>query len=125
MISGLMGIDILQGQIVPIFFNHRNKREYQLTLQTLCAPEGHHIKLFPIVPDYPRKNLTKLDRKRYISQAASGSTWSMPVIEEEAMNIFTRPIVGKLQKEMRNSTTYIVEEERVGTYSFVEESKTI
>ena len=49
----------------------------------------------------------------------------MSVIEEEAMNIFTRPIVGKLQKEMRNSTTYIVEEERVGTYFFVEESKTI
>lgn len=54
-ISGLMGTDILQGQIVPIFFNHRKKREYQLILQTLCALEGHHIKLFPVVPDYPRK----------------------------------------------------------------------
>jgi hypothetical protein len=35
----------------------------------------------------------------------------MSVIEEEAMNIFTRTMVSKLQKEMRNSTTYIVEEE--------------
>jgi hypothetical protein len=50
-----MGVSILQGQIVPIFFNHQKKREYQITLQALCAPEGHHIELFLAVPDYTRK----------------------------------------------------------------------
>ena len=47
----------------------------------------------------------------------------MSVIEEEAMNIFTRPIVGKLQKEMRNGTTYIVEQERVGTHFLLKRVK--
>lgn len=47
----------------------------------------------------------------------------MLVIEEETMNIFTRPIVGKLQKEMRNGTTYIVEQERVGTYFLLKRVK--
>jgi hypothetical protein len=62
------------------------------------------------------KNLCNLDRKRYISEATTGSTWSKSLIEEEAMTILTRSIVCRLQNEMRNNTTYIVEEEQAGTY---------
>lgn len=62
------------------------------------------------------KNICNLDRKRYISEATTGLTWSKSLIEEEAMTILTRPIVCRLQNEMRNNTTYIVEEEQAGTY---------
>lgn len=40
----------------------------------------------------------------------------MLVIEEEAMSIFTRSIFAKLQREMRNNTAYIVENDQNGTY---------
>lgn len=58
------------------------------------------------------KQISKLDRKSYVSQGTTSSTWSMTLYEEEAMAILTRTILGKMQREMRNSTAYVVEEEQ-------------
>lgn len=58
------------------------------------------------------KQISKLDRKSYVSQGTTSSTWSMTLYEEEAISIFTRAILRKMQREMRNSTTYVVEEEQ-------------